>query len=295
MVAFSRPKEPHSFAHDLPGLQRNSCIDAYRGLFRPTDSTQLLVEGSVWYLYSQCAIREILKVRPDARFIVMLRHPVHMLESLHRQLRNALDEDVVDFETAWHLSDARARGDQVPKGCRAPATLIYTRTAAFGEMLERMFSLVDRNRCLVLFQEEMHTDTGRVYRRVLDFLGLDDDGRTAFPRFNEAAEPRSRAIHYVVSRGGAAREVVSKPLKRLLGVKSLGLLQMAKRLNDTKIEKPQIPQHLFNEIAEHYREDMKKLSQILKLDLHASYGWPNIQPERRHRPLPSYHGAALSG
>lgn len=272
-VAFSSPKEPHYFSHDLNGLCL--CDDAaqYRAIFPSDPAARVMMEGSVWYLYSEAAISEILKARPDARFIVMLRNPVKMLVSLHRQLIHALDENVEDFRTAWQLSEARAAGKDIPRGCRAPSTLLYHRTAAFGEMMARLYARVPQERVLVLFQEEMRADTAGTYRRTLEFLGLPDDGRTDFTPVNEAKKARSKLVRFMVSRAGPAREVVSGPIKRALGVQSLGLVKKMDALNNTKLGKLKVPPDLADEIARHYAEDMLQLQDLLGRDL-AKLGWP---------------------
>ena len=262
-VSMSRPKEPHYHSTDLGRLRRCTDEARYRQCFSPGPETRVLMEASVWYLYSDDAIASILKVRPDARFVVMLRDPVRMLASLHRQLLQALDEDETDFERAWNLSAKRARGECIPLGCRAPKTLIYTRTAAFGEMIERLFSQVPRDQCLVLFQEDMQADTGAIYRQTLDFLGLEDDGRHLFPRINEASRSRSRAVQYVVARGKPVREAVSRPVKRLLGRDSLGVMKKMKELNTAKIGPVGMSPRMAATVADHYAADARRLKELL--------------------------------
>lgn len=272
-IAFSRPKETHHYATDLQGLRRSDDDTSYRALYSPTPAARLMMEGSVWYLYSQTAIPAILKDRPDAKFIVMLRNPVKMLPSLHLQLLHALDEDETDFRTAWNLSEKRARGEAIPKSCRAPATLIYTRTAAYGAMLDRLFAMVPRDRCKVFFQEEMARDTEGTYRETLEFMGIDDDNRQDFPRINEAKTTKSRFLHYIVARGRPARQMISKPIKRLTGKSSLGVLQGVKKWNNVKAGPVDVPIDLQEEIAEHYAADMARLGDLLGRDLRA-LGWP---------------------
>lgn len=278
-VGFSNPKEPHYFSRDLRGLCLCDDLEAYGATFAPGPQPEVLMEGSVWYLYSDSAISEILKARPDAKFIVMLRNPVKMLASLHRQLIHALDENEEDFRTAWDLSDARAAGKNIPRSCRAPSTLLYKRTAAFGEMLSRLYARVPRERVLVLFQEDMRADTPGIYRRTLAFLGLEDDGRRDFPSINEAKRARSKLVRYVVTRAGPARQLVSRPIKRAFGLESLGLLKKLDALNTAKLAKVPVPADLAEEIAATYAEDMLLLQLLVGRDL-ADLGWPMPDPAR---------------
>lgn len=271
-IAFSRPKETHYYAHDLAGLRRTTEDAGYRAFFKLTSQTKLLMEGSVWYLYSQTAVPEILAVRPDARFIVMLRNPVKMLPSLHLQLINALDEDQEDFRTAWNLSAERAKGQTIPRSCRAPSTLIYTQTAAYGEMLTRLFALVPKERCLVLFQEDMARDTAGTYRTVLDFLGVANDGRAEFPRINEAVRAKSRAIQYILARGRPLRQLVSKPIKALTGKQSLGVVKGLGKWNDVAAGPLHVAPETLDAVGAHYAADVVRLGEILGRDMDAM-GW----------------------
>lgn len=279
-IAFAATKEPHFLAADLPGLWTVPDEATYLRLFRGEGG--LRMEASVWYLFSRTAVPGILARRPDARFIVMLRNPVEMIPSLHRQLCNSLEEDVADLAAAWALSAVRARGAQLPPGCRAPATLDYTRTAAFGDQLARLFALVPRERVLVLFQEEMAADTGAVYRRILAFLGLGDDGRRDFAVVNPAAGYRSPVLQRLIKRDTAALGRLGAPLKRALGVESLGFRRALDRLNWRPAERARPPEAAAEAIAAGYRDDIARLAALLERDLAADFGWPGPQgPELR--------------
>lgn len=279
-VAFSKPKEPHHFATDLPGLRRSTTLEEYCAFFTPNAQSRMLIEASVWYLFSRTAAEEIMKMRPDARFIIMLRNPVKMLPSLHRQLVNAFDEDVGDFSAAWRLSAERAAGRSIPKRCRAPSTLVYTETAAFAAMLRRFWQVVPREQTLVMFQEDMNADTGRTYRRALDFFGLKDDARAEFPRINEAKRARSRLVSYAISRGGPFRELASKPLKRALGLKSLGIMKGLKRANAAPVIADPVSDALAAEIAAHYAQDLAQLADMLGPEIPEGF-FPEQRPQHQ--------------
>src|SRR5690606_27521705 len=110
------------------------------------------------------------------------------LPSYHNQMVLSLTEDVTDFETAWRLSAERRQGRRLPEQCDEPAMLDYVAAASFGEQVARLLAQVERQRVLFLNFDDFIANTPAEYRRVLDFLGVDDDGRTHFPKVN----PRSR-------------------------------------------------------------------------------------------------------
>ena len=88
----------------------------YLGLFFPhcRETYQATGEGSVSYLYFLPAVKRILELNPQARFIVMARNPIDMIYSYHARLLAIMDEEVENFATAWALQEARARGEKVP-------------------------------------------------------------------------------------------------------------------------------------------------------------------------------------
>jgi hypothetical protein len=183
-VCFSRPKEPHYFALLAPDSSLDDLETAYlsRHFAHHHAGHRAIGEGSVSYLYSPHAIERILAVNPDARFIAMLRNPLEMLPSYHLRMLFILCEDVEDFAAAWRLQDARARGEHVPRHCIDPRLLLYREVARYGVQIERLYRVAGRERCHVVVFDDLARDPAAVYREVLKFIGVDDDGRTTFKR-----------------------------------------------------------------------------------------------------------------
>ena len=89
LILAAKPKEPHYFCKDIKagGLPVSSDEKYIQTFFAGIDrSTIAAVDTSVWYLYSEVAVHEILDFNPDARFLVMIRNPVNMVWSLHSML-----------------------------------------------------------------------------------------------------------------------------------------------------------------------------------------------------------------
>ena len=183
-VCFSRPKEPHYFALLAPDSSLADLETAYlsRHFAHHHAGHRAIGEGSVSYLYSPHAIERILAVNPDARFIAMLRNPLEMLPSYHLRMLFILCEDVEDFAAAWRLQDARARGEHVPRHCIDARLLLYREVARYGVQIERLYRVAGRERCHVVVFDDLARDPAAVYREVLKFIGVDDDGRTTFKR-----------------------------------------------------------------------------------------------------------------
>ena len=192
-VCFSRPKEPHYFSLLSPHASLDDLETAYlsRYFSHYRESHKAIGEGSVSYLYSPYALQRILSVNPQAKFIAILRNPLDMLPSYHLRMLFTVMEDVEDFATAWSLQEVRARGERIPKHCLDPHLLLYREVAKFGEQVERLYHLAGRDRSLVLLFDDLVRDPRAVYKQVLAFIGVDDDGRTRFQR-----KLRSRIYRY---------------------------------------------------------------------------------------------------
>src|SRR4051812_21405047 len=178
-VQFSVVKEPHFFAqHDLTRLADDPLVPIvrhhYLGRFFPgwAANGRLLAEGSVSYLYRPERMAPILRLWPDARFIIALRDPFEMLPSLHRRLLYIGDETEPEFERAWALTGARAMGQHIPRTCIDARVLQYRQIGRLGAHVERFFGAVGRERCFVALMDDLASDPEALHRRLLTFLGL---------------------------------------------------------------------------------------------------------------------------
>jgi hypothetical protein len=186
-------KEPAHFAADLK--PRRPDRRAYAALFAAADGRHRAVgEASTCYLFSQVAVPAILDQCAAPRFVVCLRNPIEMVRSLHQQLLFDLYEDVRPFEDAWRLQRARSEGERVPWTCPEPWLLAYESRCRLGEQVARLLRQVDRSQVLFVLLDDLQDAPGREYRRVLAFLGVDDDGRASFPVLNRAKDTRSRLV-----------------------------------------------------------------------------------------------------
>lgn len=269
-VFVSQPKEPHYFCADFdyyyaPG-QRTE--EHYLRLFDAAGDEHLAVgEASVWYLYSEDAARNIAAFDPAARAIVMVRNPVELVPSLHSQLLYMLDEDEPDPARAWELQEDRARGEHLPPRVRVPAFLQYGEAARLAPQLRRVYEALPREQVLVLVFDDLRADTGAVYRRTLDFLGLPDDGRADFPRVNENKVHRAGAVARFTQRPPAPLVSVARGVKRVTGAERLGVLDRVRRGNREVTARRAVDPRFRDELKAHFAEDVDELGDLIGRDL----------------------------
>ena len=196
-VAVSSNKEPCFWSSDLPRKGKVSDRAEYLALWDGAPEGALRGEASTNYILSEVAIPAIRRENPHARMIVMLRNPVDMAAALHSEFLNSFEEDVGDFERAWRLQERRRKGQAIPPECVDPDGLQYERTRAIGTQLERFFAMVPESHRMTVVFDDLERQASSVYRQVLDFLGLDHDGRSASTRSTRTghAQPRLAAVH----------------------------------------------------------------------------------------------------
>lgn len=187
-ICFSNVKEPHFFSgtdlRNIPGPELQRTVEReYLDRFFPHRSrSSFLAEGSVTYLYTADQMEPLLRIWPDAKFIIAVRNPMEMVPSLHRRLLCIGDETVADFERAWELVEERRRGRFIPRRCVEPRWLDYWESGKLGHYVTNFIETVGRERCFISVYDDLEADPGAQYRRLLEFLDLPDEGQSEFSR-----------------------------------------------------------------------------------------------------------------
>jgi len=260
-VFMSPVKEPHHFASDM-NYPEFADQRTYERLFRDASEVHRAVgEASVWYLYSQQAVPNIRKAIPDSKFIVMLRNPVEMAVALHEEAVFAGYENEVRFERAWTLQEARREGRKIPFRCPEPRLLLYGEACRLGEQVERLQRQVDASRVLLVFLEDVRKDARANWLNVLEFLGLEDDGRVAFDSVNQAKERRMPMLKWINDVYRITRERAGFP-----GLNT-GTFEFIDRLNRRVRPRGKIPESMQKELIAHFTPDVQLLERVTGRDL----------------------------
>ena len=170
-IAFSRVKEPHYFALDLPGIRFVKTEAEYEALFDQAGSAAIVGEASVMSLFSKVAAEQIRRYNPDARILIFLRRQQDYLPSLHQQFLYTFQDCIDDFEQAWRLSGQRTQAD-IPETCKEPKLLDYKAMGRFDEQVGRFLANFPPAQVRVLRFEEWVRQPRETYLDILSFLGL---------------------------------------------------------------------------------------------------------------------------
>lgn len=191
-------KEPNYFLPDGISPSRICDPDHYQALYhRGNILGQYGLDASVAYSHSTEALKAIMEARPDARFLVILRNPETLAVSQFQQMKYSEYETCETFSEAWQ--DRISHG--APSDGPYSAIRDYPRSAAVGDILERIKSVVPEQQLMVLIFEELKADTDAALARITSFLGIEPFDATPV-HTNSAKEPMFRKLHRQILKQG---------------------------------------------------------------------------------------------
>lgn len=285
-VSFSRVKEPHFFSRvDLAGLAepelralvKEQYLDRYFGDIDP--AAKLIAEGSVSYLYGPELLLPLLRLWPEARFIIAVRDPLELIPSLHQRLVYQGDETVHELERAWRLIPDRRAGRKVPRTCLDARQLLYDEAARLGKHVEHFFEVIGRERCHVVVFDDLKRDPAAVHRGLLDFLGLE---QVPFPALEPQRESQGFKIGWLqrlLKRPPVARTVLAGEIFRrrvspvparepsFVARKVLAMRKALLRWNRAPAPALHVPPALAAEIRDLLSDDVDRLGRVIGRDL----------------------------
>jgi hypothetical protein len=299
-VCFSAVKEPHFFSRDevaaTPADQLEQVVaEEYWERFYghcPADP-QLYAEGSVTYLYVPERMGPILKLWPNAKFVIALRDPLSMLPSLHARLLVTGDETIRDFPTAWAKIAERAQGKSLPKRAVDPRWLRYDWAGQLGQNVERFLAAVGRERCHIMLFDDLTSDPEGTYRELCRFLDIEPWPATDFSaqRINKTIRigwlQRLLKRPPKAIRTALAGEQFHKREKKVGTSESPALaafFRLRKRLlewNKVPVKRQPLDPKVREQIVERLRDDVILLSKVIDRDLsHWLGGVAEAKPQK---------------
>jgi hypothetical protein len=268
-------KEPMYFGADLTQLHARLSDEDYLRLFADAKPGQRVGEASTWYLYSRQAAREIRDFAPNAQIVIMLRNPVDVMYSLHRELVFYSGEVIRDFEEALAAEEDRKQGRRIGPS-RRPEALFYRETVRFADQVERYLATFGADAVKVILYDDFVADTAGAYADLLRFLSVDDSFRPEFVRVNESKLPRNPRFQALVVRPPG-------PLARL--VPALRRFELAHRLraailalNSRAERRPAMDPALRRRLTLELTPEVERLGELIGRDLSAWLAHGDARP-----------------
>lgn len=180
---------------------------AYRTLFVHARDEPVRAEASTSYLLSEHAAANIAHDVPDARIVIMLRHPVDVMHSLHAMLRLGRNEPYWEFTDAIEASRRRTLGTPPGHGVWTR----YFEVIRFADQIRRYLQVFPRERIHVSLFDDLRRDPMGWLHGIHDFLGIERHTPRDVRPTNDSKVAWSDAIHrFLLRPTGRARALVSR-------------------------------------------------------------------------------------
>jgi hypothetical protein len=128
-------------------------------------------------MYSADAIRSILRLSPEARFLLVVRDPVTAAQSMHAQRlkysRTAMREVSDDFCTCWRLLSLRRNGEGFPNGCSNRILFRYDLLYSYEQWLPAILQLIPRSQLMFERYERFRESPEDVFKQIFEFIDVE--------------------------------------------------------------------------------------------------------------------------
>jgi hypothetical protein len=285
-------KEPWYFSRDNPQPQTDNVrsvsftgrravtLEEYTALFADARGDQLVGEASTSYLWSTSAAERIAHARPDARIIAILREPASFLRSLHLQLLQNHHEVERDLRKAVELDEPRRAGREIPLHSYWPQALIYSDRVRYVEQLRRYEAVFPPDQILVLIYDDFRSDNARTTRRVLRFLGVDEDFAVPEVEVNPTIAVRLPRVHRVIRGIHLGRGALPRTVKAVGKALTTNRLRRAIYYPSARRvvwgEPPPADMAFMEELRVRFKGEVVALSEHLRRDLVTLWGYDRV-------------------
>ena len=191
-------KEPEFFATDLPFRHAITDEDEYLSLFSEAKDGQRLGEASTFYLFSKVAADNIKRFSPQAKIIIMLRHPVDQMLSYHNMMLSLYwehSEDITNFAEALATEVLRKQGLRFPRNNTMPKECyFYREIVKYTEQVKRYLKVFGHENVHIIIYDDLKRNVVEIYKNVCDFLGVNREIKVDLTRHNTIGHLRNQSV-----------------------------------------------------------------------------------------------------
>lgn len=183
-IFISEQKEPRFFdAHTFYDFEEDYPIknlETYLSLFdsKGAIASKYRLDASVFNMYSEKSIDDILKLSPNAKFVLLLREPVSATLSMHKQRLGYADtkmREISDhFMECWGKLEERKVGRGYPKNCRNKFLFRYDLLYSYELYLPFIIENIEKENLLICFYDDFIKEPNQFYSKLFRFLDIDN-------------------------------------------------------------------------------------------------------------------------
>ncbi|WP_188150103.1 sulfotransferase family protein [Teredinibacter waterburyi] len=266
-IFLSTPKEPMYFAFPEqkvnfsgPGdaLQINkkavTAQDDYLSLFQGSGNCAAVGEASANYLYSTEAAKNIEKLIPDAKLIVVLRNPVERAYSSYLYTLRDGREPLGSFEEALEKEQQRINDNW-------EHLWHYQAMGFYHQQLLRYTKLFNNDQLKVILQDDLQANTAEVVRETFEFLGVDSSYRPSTDvSYNQGGKPKSITLNRLLTRPSLLKTLLRPITPRFA-------LEAYVKFKHKNLTKPELKRETYNNLLHEYSSDITQLQALINRDL----------------------------
>lgn len=230
-------------------------------------------ESSTNYLYSQVAAEKIYNFNPDSKIIIVLREPAQFLYSLHSHYVKFTEENEPDFLTALALETKRQQEEALSPRVSSPSYLYYSQRVQYYQQLKRYRDRFKPEQIKVIIFEEFKSANERIFREILEFLGVESNFTPEYAAINVNKEVKFKAINNLIN-----NPVAKSISKNLLSQEFNDFVRdnIVEKLLWHQAPKATMPEEIKLQLKQQYQPEVAKISDLLQLDLLSKWGYNNL-------------------
>ncbi|MCG7989089.1 MAG: sulfotransferase [Candidatus Thiodiazotropha weberae] len=243
-------KEPHYFSRIKqirPHIKHVNDYNEYLALYQSGDSHRYRMDGSASYLYEKNTAQRIYEYNPDAKILILLRHPVRRAFSHYQML---LREGVLvdDFEKIIDVD--------YYNGCSMNDSHCLIKMGEYFGQVKNYYDLFGNN-VLVLTFSDLLNSKEQLIKEVTEFISINySELEIKNEKSNATALPKNKLSRLILGTN-SLRYIIQKALPKSFRVfiKNKYLLEKS----SMKLQEEKIVQ-LYNK---YFKSDSEKLFELI--------------------------------
>ena len=229
-------------------------FEDYVELFREVKNEKAIGEISNSYLYSKVAAKEIKKLIPNARIIMILRNPIERAYSHYlMDVRSGLVSGKSFLKTVLEDFKRESKGWGISH--------LYIDLGLYYEQVKRYLDIFPKENVKIILYEDYKQNSKKVLVELLEFLGVSKDVSIDLnKRYNVRAAPRFPVLNTL------ARRVYAFMAPKLPLTLRENLKKMYRKVFFSSY-KGGLTAEEKKVLLKFFEEDIKKLSALIQRDL----------------------------
>ena len=271
-VYFSPEKETSVYQNSVQ--RRKISYEKYLTMFEPADLSKhkVIAEGGIRNICTETGISEILRSKPNAKFIVMIRNPLQA--SISHFLQNSGIEVAKNFEEQWKKN----MKDPERKDLNKTHNIFQGRPASlylYYDKIKRLYDITKFKNVHFIFFEDFKKSNINTFKKLCQFLEIDDSFIPSFKHVNQRSIGKNvvlaKTYNYLSKythniRGHLNLIGLNKKTEKIR--KKLGLTNILVTTDPKSIEKAAWhSEKTKQEMLDWFTPDIEKLEKLLDKDL----------------------------